>query len=182
MTLEKCCKAGVKIMMVFDPFFSDVFDSFFNDSFDDDFGSTFKAPRLIKSMTDNSFPQSNVYVNKDTKEQKITVCLPGVSEKEVRLDREDNVLILRVSRKVDEDDTWTEIQNGFNNPEKCELSWRFDPSKYNLDTTKVDFENGLMTITIEPTEASKPKRVSGLFGSLEDKKASKVIEDKSSKK
>lgn len=164
-------------MRVYDSFVNDVLDSFFNDSFDDIFGSTFKAPKLIKSMTDNSFPQSNIYVNKDTKEQKITVCLPGVSEKEVRLDREDNVLILRVARKVDEDDEWTEIQNGFNSPEKCELSWRFDPSKYNLDSTKVEFENGLMTITVEPTEASKPKRVAGLFGSLEDKKTTK-IEDK----
>lgn len=164
-------------MRVYDSFVNDVLDSFFNDSFDDIFGSTFKAPKLIKSMTDNSFPQSNIYVNKDTKEQKITVCLPGVSEKEVRLDREDNVLILRVARKVDEDDEWTEIQNGFNSPEKCELSWRFDPSKYDLDSTKVEFENGLMTITVEPTEASKPKRVAGLFGSLEDKKTTK-IEDK----
>lgn len=180
MTLERCCKAGVKIMMVFDPFFTDVFDSFFNDSFDDDFGSSFKAPKIIKSMTDNSFPQSNVYVNKDTKEQKITVCLPGVSEKEVRLDREDNVLVLKVVRHPEENDSWAEIQNGFNTPEKCELSWRFDPSKYNLDTTKVNFENGLMTITVEPTEASKPKRVNGLFGSLEDKKQIK-LEDKSSK-
>lgn len=164
-------------MRVYDSFVSDVLDSFFNDSFDDIFGSTFKAPKIIKSMTDNSFPQSNIYVNKDTKEQKITVCLPGVSEKEVRLDREDNVLILRVARKADEDDEWAEIQNGFNSPEKCELSWRFDPSKYNLDSTKVEFENGLMTITVEPTETSKPKKVSGLFGSLEDKKTAK-IEDK----
>lgn len=167
-------------MMVLDPFFSDVFDSIFDDTFDSAFGSTFKAPKLIKSMTDNSFPQSNVYVNKDTKEQKITVCLPGISEKEVRLDREDNVLVLRVVHKSEEDSTWTEIQNGFNAPEKCELSWRFDPSRYDLDSTSVEFENGLMTITIQPTEASKPKRVSGLFGSLEDHKSSK-LEDKSKK-
>lgn len=169
-------------MRVYDSFISDVFDSIFDDTFDSLFSSTFKAPKIIKSMTDNSFPQSNVYVNKDTKEQKITVCLPGVSEKEVRLDRDDNVLILRVARKVTKDDElWAEIQNGFNSPERCELSWRFDPSKYNLDTTKVEFENGLMTITVEPTEASKPKRVSGLFGSLEDKKQVK-LEDKSSEK
>lgn len=168
-------------MRIFDPFFSDVIDSFFNDSFDDLFGSTFKAPKLIKSMTDNSFPQSNVYVNKDTKEQKITVCLPGISEKDVRLDREDNVLVLKVVRKADSDDNWTEIQNGFSNPEKCELSWRFDTSKYNLDTTEVDLKDGMMTITVQPTEISKPKRVSGLFGSLEEKKTLK-IKDKETKK
>lgn len=165
-------------MRVFDPFFSEVFDSIFDDTFDSVFGSTFKAPKLIKSMTDNSFPQSNVYVNRDTKEQRITVCLPGISENEVRLDREDNVLTLRVVHKTNDDDSWTRIQSGFNSPEKCELSWRLDPSKYNLDTVKVSFENGLMTITVEPTEASKPKRISGLFGSLEDKKTAK-IEDKS---
>lgn len=172
-------KAGEQYMRIFDPFFSDVIDSIFNDTFDSLFEPTFKAPKLIKSMTDNSFPQSNVYVNKDTKEQKITVCLPGVSEKDVRLDREDNVLVLKVVRKSDDNDSWTELQNGFNNPEKCELSWRFDPSKYDLDTTKVDLKDGMMTITVQPTETSKPKRVSGLFGSLEDKKTLK-IEDKKS--
>lgn len=161
-------------MYVYDSFINDVLDSFFDDTFDSSFGSTFKAPKLIKSMTDNSFPQSNVYVNKDTKEQRITVCLPGISEKEVRLDREDNVLILRVATKSDVDTAWTEIQNGFNVPEKCELSWRFDPSKYDLDSTSVEFENGLMIITVQPTEASKPKRVNGLFGSLEDKKTAKI--------
>lgn len=168
-------------MMVLDSYYNDLFDSFFDDTFDSVFGSTFKAPRLIKSMTDSSFPQSNVYVNKDTKEQKITVCLPGISEKDVRLDREDNVLVLKVVRKANEDDSWTEIQNGFNSPEKCELSWRFDPSKYDLDTTEVSLKDGMMTITVQPAEAAKPKRVNGLFGSLEDKKSLK-IEDKSSKK
>lgn len=168
-------------MMVLDSYFNDLFDSFFDNSFEINFGPTFKAPKLIKSMTDGSFPQSNVYVNKDTKEQKITVCLPGVSEKDVRLDREDNVLILKVVRKIDKDDSWTEIQSGFNNPEECELSWRFDPSKYDLDTTKVDLKDGMMTITVQPTEASKPKKVNGLFGSLEDKRTLKT-KDNTSKK
>lgn len=167
-------------MMVLDSYFNDLFDSIFDDTFDSLFRPTFKAPKLIKSMTDGSFPQSNVYVNKDTKEQKITVCLPGVSEKDVRLDREDNVLVLKIVRKAANDDSWTEIQNGFSSPEECELSWRFDPSKYNLDTTEVDLKDGMMTITVQPTEASKPKRISGLFGSLEDKKTLK-IEDKKPK-
>lgn len=174
-------------MRIFDPFVSDLFDSIFDNTFDSLFQPTFKAPKLIKSMTDNSFPQSNIYVNKDTKEQKITVCLPGVSEKDVRLDREDNVLVLKVVRKLDKDNgSWTEIQNGFNNPEKCELSWRFDPSKYDLDTTEVDLKDGMMTIIVQPTETSKPKRVSGLFGSLEDKKTLKIedkeLEEKPNKK
>lgn len=167
--------------MVYDSLFNDIFDSFFDDSFDSRFGSSYKIPRIIKSMTDNSFPQSNVYINKDTKEQKITVCLPGISEKEVRLDRDDNVITLSVAKKVNEDSAWVEIQSGFSSPEKCKLSWKIDPAKYDLDNISVDLKDGMMTITIQPTEVAKPKRVTGLFGSLEDKKTTK-LEDKSKEK
>lgn len=167
--------------MVYDSLFNDIFDSFFDDSFDSRFGSSYKIPRIIKSMTDNSFPQSNVYINKDTKEQKITVCLPGISEKEVRLDRDDNVITLSVAKKVHEDSAWVEIQSGFSSPEKCKLSWKIDPAKYDLDNISVDLKDGMMTITIQPTEVAKPKRVTGLFGSLSDNKTTK-LEDKSKEK
>lgn len=165
-------------MMVYDSLFNSVFDSLFNDSFDSRFGSSYKVPRIIKSMTDNSFPQSNVYINKDTKEQKITVCLPGISEKEVRLDRDDNVITLSVAKKSEEDSNWVELQSGFTSPEKCKLSWKIDPAKYDLDNIDVDLKDGMMTITIQPTEIAKPKKITGLFGSLSDGKTSK-LEDKS---
>lgn len=173
-------------MMVLDSYFNDVFDSFFNDTFDSSFGTTFKAPKIIKSMTDNSFPQSNICVNKNTKECKITVCLPGVSEKEVRLDRNDNVLTLEVYREDSNyDSEWVEMQSSFSIPQKSKLSWKLDPSKYDLDHIDVSLENGLMVINIKPTESAKPKKISGIFGSLEDKdtkKENKVIISKSKKK
>lgn len=166
--------------MVYDSTIDSILNSFFSDDWDTLFEPNFKAPRIIKSMTNASFPQSNVYINKDTKEQKITVSLPGVSEKEVRLDRNDNVLELVVQRKADDSESnWAEIQSGFTSPERCRLSWKLDPSKYDLDSIDVKLENGLMTITIQPTEVAKPKRVAGLFGSLEDTKAKK-LEDKKS--
>lgn len=163
-------------MMLYDSFFDDVFNSVFNDTFDTYFGPTFKAPKLIKSMTDNSFPQSNVYINKDTKEQKIVVCLPGISKDEVNLSGDDNVITLKVSKAVDKNNSWTELQNGFSIPEESTLSWKIDTSKYDLDTLQVDFENGLMTIIIQPTEVVKPKKRS-FFGNLPDKKT-KAIESK----
>lgn len=167
--------------MVYDSMIDSILNSFFSDDWGTLFEPTYRAPRIIKSMTNASFPQSNVYINKDTKEQKITVCLPGISEKEVRLDRNDNVIELVVQRKADEDTSWAEIQSGFYAPEKCSLSWKLDPSKYDLDSIDVKLENGLMTITIQPTEVAKPKKVAGLFGSLEDTKTVK-LEDKSKEK
>lgn len=164
-------------MMVFDPFFNDVFDSFFDDTFDSTFGSTFKAPKLIKSMTDSSFPQSNIFVNKDTKECKITVSLPGISKDECSLSGDDNVITLKISKKNSDDPAWEELQNGFTTPESAKLSWKIDTSKYDLDSLKVEFENGLMIILIEPTEVAKPKKRT-FFGELkEEKKPS--LEDKS---
>lgn len=160
-------------MMYLDSFFGNVLDSFFDDTFDSAFGSSFKAPKLIKSMTDNSFPQSNVFINKKTKEQKITVCLPGISKKECSLSSDDNVLTLKISKENEKNDDWTEIQNAFSTPEKATISWKIDTSKYDLDTLKVDFEDGLLTILIEPTEVAKPKKRL-FFGDLNEKS----IEDK----
>lgn len=170
-------------MMVLDSYFNNVFDSLFNDTFDSAFGTTFKAPKIIKSMTDTSFPQSNIFVNKDTKECMITVCLPGISESECRLDRNDNVLTLEVYRGEDAvDPEWVEMQSSFSIPQKSKLSWKLDPSKYDLDHINVSLENGLMLILIKPTESAKPKKISGIFGSLEDKRDKKVLVDKSKKK
>lgn len=163
-------------MMLYDNFFDDVFNSVFNDTFDSSFGSTFKAPKLIKSMTDNSFPQSNVFINKDTKECKITVCLPGVSKDECFLSGDDNVIVLKITKKREENSSWEKLQNGFNPIEDAKLSWKIDTSKYDLDTLKADFENGLMTIIIEPTEVAKPKK-RVFFGNPDVK----TLDDKSSK-
>lgn len=163
-------------MMLYDKFFDGVFDSIFNDTYDSVFGSTFKAPKLIKSMTDNSFPQSNVFVNKDTKECKITVCLPGISKEECKLSGDDNVLTLKINKEKEDEEHWEELQNGFTIPQSAELSWKIDTSKYDLDTLNVDFKNGLMVITIQPTEVAKPKK-RVFFGNLEEKK----IEDNSKK-
>lgn len=163
--------------MVYDSFLNDVFDSFFDNSFPVLFGSNYKSPKVVKSITNNAFPQSNIYINQVTKDQKITVCLPGISADEVRLDRNDNVIELNISRKKDQnEEDWVSIQSGFTYPKHCTLSWKIDPAKYDLDTISVNLENGVMEINIHPTEAAKPKRISGLFGSLVDSKKDDVAE------
>lgn len=166
--------------MLYDSFFDSVFDSIFNDDFDDIFGSSFKAPKVIKSMCESTYPQSNVFVNNDTKEIKITVCLPGISEKDCRLDRDDNLIVLSVEKKHSNTDNWVEIQNGFKSPEKCRLSWKIDPAKYDLDNISVSLSDGMMEIVIQPTDVAKPKKVSGLFGSLPNPK--KVVLENKAKK
>lgn len=156
-------------MKIYDSLFDSVMDSLWNDSFDSLF-SAYKAPHVVKSICATSFPASNVEVNKDTKQFRITVSLPGLSENDIRLDREDNVLRLTVSKKESEKNSWRKIQDGFRSFEsESELSWKIDTSKYDLDKTDVKLENGLLSITIEPTEVAKPKRIAGMFGKLVDK-------------
>jgi len=163
-------------MLVYDTYVDSLFDSLFNDTFNSEYGTSYRTPKIIKSMTDGTFPQSNVSINKTTKAMTIKVCLPGVSEDEVRLDRDDNVLTLIVDSKKEKDKDENEIQHGFDIPEKCKLSWKLDPSRFNLDDIKVELKNGIMLIEVNPTEAAKPKKVSGIFGSL--KEPEKKIEEK----
>lgn len=167
--------------MMYDSFVSDVLDSFFNDSFDSLFGRSYKAPRAVKSICESSFPSSNIEVNKDTKQFRITVCLPGISYDNVKLRREDNVLHLYVNGSTEDMSDWRTLQLGFEEmPKHAELSWKIDTSKYDLDKTKVDLTDGLLTIIIDPTEAAKPKTID-VFGklSLEDNSKKKKIANKS---
>ena len=165
-------------MLVYDTFVDSLFDSLFNDTFTSEYGASYRTPKIIKSMTDGTFPQSNVSLNKITKVMTIKVCLPDVSEDEVRLDRDDNVLTLVVNSKKDKDKDENEIQHGFDIPEECKLSWKLDPSRFDLDNIKVELKNGIMLIEVSPTEAAKPKKISGIFGSLKEPEKGKVEEKK----
>jgi hypothetical protein len=74
-------------MLVYDTFVDSLFDSLFNDTFTSEYGTSYRTPKIIKSMTDGTFPQSNVNVDKTTKIMTIEVLLPGVTEDEIRLVR-----------------------------------------------------------------------------------------------
>lgn len=165
-------------MLVYDTFVDSLFDSLFNDTFTSEYGASYKTPKVIKSMTDGTFPKSNVSLNKTTKVMTIEVQLPGVSEDEVRLDRDDNVLTLVVNAVKDKNEDVSEIQHGFDKPEECKLSWKLDPSRFDLDNIKVNLKNGIMLIEVSPTEAAKPKKISGIFGSLKEPEKEKVEEKK----
>lgn len=170
--------------MVYDSYFDSLFNSFFDDDFDSLYHS-YKAPHTVKSICDSSFPASNVEVNKDTKQFRITVCLPGLSEDNIKLGRKDNVLTLAVEQKESSDESWRAIQSGFRKVYQSNLSWKIDTSKYDLDKLDVKFENGLLVITIEPTEFAKPKRIERIFGKLENdskKIEEEKVEEKKEKK
>lgn len=165
-------------MLVYDTFVDSLFDSLFNDTFASEYGASYRTPKVIKSMTDGTFPQSNVSLNKTTKVMTIEVQLPGVSEDEIRLDRDDNVLTLLVNAENDKNEDVSEIQHGFDKPEECKLSWKLDPSRFDLDNIKVELKNGIMFIEVSPTEAAKPKKISGIFGSLKEPEKEKAEEKK----
>lgn len=152
--------------MIYDSFFDSVLDSFFDNDFEKVYPN-FKAPHTVKAISDNSFPASKIEVNKNTKQFRIVVSLPGISEEDIKLSRDDNLLILKIQRATKEDSPWRVIQNGFKDIEgDLTATWKIDAVKYDLESIKVDMRNGLLTITIDPNKASEPKETKVVFGKL----------------
>lgn len=145
---------------------------------------TLKPVRLVKEFCSSQFPPSNVGFNKKTKEMIIQVALAGLTEDNclLELDNDDLVLNIKMDPKDDEDIFFP--QRGLKLATNEKISWHIDPLYYDRDKIKTKFENGLLTITVEPVETRKPKRLA-LMGNKnlldepkeEEKEPSEKVED-----
>lgn len=142
---------------------------------------TITPVKLVKEVCSSMFPPSNVGFNKNTKEMVIQVALAGLTEDDylLELDNDDVVLTVKSDPKTNEDIIFP--QRGLKLATNERVTWRIDPLYYDRDTIKADFKNGLLTITVEPLEKRKPKKIS-LMGNaklLEEKKDEKSEDEKS---
>ena len=118
-----------------------------------------KPVRLIKEVCSSQFPPSNVGFNKKTKEMIIQVALAGLTEDNclLELDNDDLILNVKVDPKEDEDIIFP--QRGLKLATNEKISWHIDPLYYDRETIKTKFENGLLTITVEPLPTRRPKKL-----------------------
>jgi HSP20 family molecular chaperone IbpA len=153
-------------------YYSDVFqviDDIFSDmvTFSDH-----QPSRFNKSISSAAYPPANVLINPKTKELTIEVALVGCKESDLNLSFDSDYLKLVVDRSTG-DPTLSEneeardyvIQRGLKIVDRAEVSWLVDVRFYDRDSTKVNFENGLLTIKIQPKEDVAPKQIS-VFGKL----------------
>ena len=159
--------------------FDDIVNSMFNSTFNDFFHTPLlenymlKSPaRFLKSESNVAFPPHSKFVKpEEDKTLHYEVGLCGISKKDVKVDIDDDKIIIRVKKDVDESGRVYSYK-GLKLPTDETLELRFDPKLYDVNTTKINLENGLLEISMEPREELKPIRRS-LFGDLQ-------IEDHSS--
>lgn len=146
----------------------DVADAIFNEAFNSMFGpgTRYVPAKLEKQICDVSFPPSNVTINPDTKVMTISCALAGVAEDEFNLEFVNDTLKLRVKKhNADSKDESIYLQRGLKLAYDNQISWKIDLRNYDRDSIECKFENGLLTITIQPSEATKPM-TKKLFGKL----------------
>lgn len=179
-------------MMSFnDPFetFADFFDNIFTDAFNNFHmieAVNSQAPKIRREVCSTSFPPSSYSVDDRTKSLHIVAALAGLSEKDISLDYDNDLLKLTINKQKKEgEDTRAYYYKNLRLVEDDEITWRVDRGKFDIDKTNVKFENGLLEVVIPPTEAAKPKQKK-LFGKLDVKaledKDTKQLEDKSENK
>lgn len=145
---------------------------------DDIFNETFtvlqatQPVRINKLISSNTFPPTNIYVDKETKVMTIESALAGVREDQINLsfDGEQIKLIVKNEDCKGYNKDAVYLQTGLKQCINLETAWNIDTRFYDRDTIETTFENGLLTIVISPREEVKPKKMS-LFGKLK-------IEDK----
>lgn len=165
--------------------FGDIVDSMFNSTFDFfnksplviDYNK--KSPaRFIKSESSSAFPPHSKWITPKDKVLHYQVGLCGISEKDVKIDVDDNKLIITIKKDTEIDERVYSYK-GLKLPTDEILELKFDPKFYNVNTIDVSLENGLLNITMQPREELKPVKKDSIFGKLKiEDNSSKAIEDK----
>lgn len=150
----------------------DLMDNIFNDAFRAvDAFNRMEPGRFNKMISSSSFPPTNIMVDQVTKVMTIEAALAGVKEEWINLsfDGDNLKLVVKVPQEVKKGDTVCHpyyIQQGLKTFSNLETSWAVDPRYFDRENVKVEFNNGLLQITIPPREEVAPKKIP-IFGKLD---------------
>ena len=166
--------------------FADIVDSMFKSTYNF-FDSPLlidynkKSPaRFLKSESSSAFPPHSKWISED-KVLHYEIGLCGISEKDVKVDVDDNKIIIQIKKET-EDEKRVYSYKGLRLPTDETLELKFDPKFYDVNTTKISLENGLLSIAMQPRAEMRPIKKS-IFGQLKlEDNSSKAIEDKSENK
>lgn len=149
--------------------FGDIVNSMFNSTlnfFDSPLFIDYnrKSPaRYLKSESSSAFPPHSKWISED-KVLHYEIGLCGVSEKDIKVDVDDNKIIIQIKKDI-EDEKRVYSYKGLRLPTDENLELKFDPKFYDVNTTKISLENGLLSIEMQPREELKPVKASFDFSS-----------------
>jgi HSP20 family protein len=130
----------------------DLFERFFRD-WDDPFGVP--APALGAGTEGTMMPSVDVAETDD--ELQVTADLPGMSEKDVEVSVDDQVLTLRGEKRMDREEkkkNWHVIERAYGS------FHRSIPLPSGLDESRIkaQFKNGVLTVRLPKTPEAKSRR------------------------
>ena len=169
--------------------FDDIVNSMFNSTFNDFFHTPLienymlKSPaRFLKSESNVAFPPHSKFITpEEDKTLHYEIGLCGISEKDIKVDVDDNKIIIQIKKET-EDEKRGYSYKGLRLPTDETLELKFDPKFYDVNTTKISLENGLLSIEMQPRAEMRPIKKS-IFGQLKlEDNSWKAIEDKSENK
>lgn len=149
--------------------FADIVDSMFNSTYNF-FDSPLlidynkKSPaRFLKSESSSAFPPHSKWISED-KVLHYEIGLCGISEKDIKVDVDDNKIIIQIKKET-EDEKRVYSYKGLRLPTDETLELKFDPKFYDVNTTKISLENGLLSIEMQPRVEMRPVKMSFDFSS-----------------
>lgn len=162
--------------------FADIVNSMFSSTIDNFFDTpllidyTSKSPaRYLKSESSSAFPPHSKWVSED-KVLHYEIGLCGISPKDIKIDVDDNKLVIRIKKEAEEEKRAYSYK-GLRLPTDETLELKFDPKFYDVNTTKIDLANGLLSISMEPRAELKPVKKS-LFGELKIEEPEEKVDSK----
>lgn len=121
-------------------------------------GCNNKLPEPIVSGTE--FPYCDV-ICKEDKSLLLRFALAGISQDRVSIDFDEDYLTVKISEKIeDENVKHAFLQRGIKGTDGEYYKNIFiDPKKYDIDSLKYEFKDGMLLITIQKSEKAPTKKV-----------------------
>ncbi len=118
----------------------------------DDFLTDLSIPVFDRSLV-NFTPKINVIENEDS--YKVTAELPGVSEDDIDVSLDDNILRIRGEKKEERSDTrFSRYESTYGSFERAIQL----PSDVDIDNVQANCKNGILEITLGKSETSTRSR------------------------
>src|SRR5690554_2369078 len=130
-------------------------DRLFDDAFRGFGFPALTVPRLPADWPDMLKPALDI--QEGDKQYKIALELPGVEEKDIQINLDNDVLVVRGEKRQEEEKN----EGGFHRIERSYGSFQRVlnlPDDANQDSIKANVKNGVLTITMDQREVSAPKQ------------------------
>ncbi len=133
----------------------DLFDAFLRD-FDD----PFRGPAAMPGFRDEAMLAPSVDVSETDGEVQVTADLPGLTEEDVEVTLDDNVLTIRGEKRQDREEkkrNWHVVERSYGRFQRSIPM----PTGLEQDKVKANFKNGVLTVTLPkaPDAGSKKRTI-----------------------